>query len=100
MIGCQEYGVQLRVENISDFNFDKISVNNVPFGPLEKQQITKYLPFENIYEAEFVEVQIGDRTLKVIPEEFDETKFYNTGNYKYVIDVVHEKWLSIKFVNE
>ncbi len=100
LFSCQEYGIQLRVENASPFSFDKISVNNVSFGSLESYQISRYLPFESIYKSEFISVEIGDQTLKLIPETFNEEEYYNTGNFKFVVDILNQKWLLVKLEEE
>lgn len=101
MISCQEStGVELRLENTSTRDFDRISVNNVSFGPLKIGEVSEYLTFETIYQKEYVEVVIGDQVLKLIPEDFDDKDFYATGSFKYQVDIIHQKWLDLKFVEE
>ncbi len=99
-IGCGEYGVQLRIQNNSQFDFQDVSVNNVSFGPLNQDAQSKYLPFESIYEREFVQVVINDKVLKLIPEDFDESEYKSTGDYTYMIDIINEKYISLNFKSE
>lgn len=101
LLSCQETtGIQLRVENSSDFTYDNVSVNNISFGSLEPNEVSDYIPFENIYKSEFVEVIINGEKLQFVPEEFQSDEFYDQGKYKYMVDIVHKKWLSVKFVEE
>ena len=97
LTGCEEYGVQLRIQNNSKFDFEDISVNNVSFGALSQNDKSHYLPFENIYEKEYVQVVINDKVLKLVPEEFDPTEFRTSGDYTYVIDILFDKYISLKF---
>lgn len=100
LTSCEEYGVQLRIQNNSQFDFEEVSVNNVSFGPLDQDAKSQYLPFENIYEKEFVQVVINDKVLKLIPEEFKEEEYKSTGDYTYVIDIVNEKYISLNFKSD
>lgn len=99
-MSCQEYGVELRLENASQLDFDDISVNNVSFGPLSAKAVSDYLPFENIYSSEFIQVEIDGEVLKLVPDTFNKDENFNTGRYKFVVDIMHQKWLHIKFIEE
>ncbi len=94
---CEEYGVQLRIQNNSQFDFKEVSVNNVTFGALSQNKQSHYIPFENIYAKEFVQVVINDKVIKLVPETYHQDHFRTTGNYTYVIDIVNEKYISINF---
>ena len=48
----------------------------------------------------FGEVIINGEKLQFVPEEFQSDEFYDQGKYKYMVDIVHKKWLSVKFVEE
>lgn len=100
LTSCEEYGVQLRIQNNSQFDFEEVSVNNVSFGPLTKDAQSHYLPFENIYEREYVQVVINDKVLKMIPEGFNQAEYRNTGDYTYVIDIINEKYISLNFKSD
>lgn len=100
LMSCQEYGVELRIENASTLTYDQVSVNNVSFGSLAPNAISEYLPFESIYSSEFIKVEIGDEVLKLVPDTFNKEEFYQTGKYKFVVDIIHQKWLIVKFEEE
>ena len=98
--GCQEYGVQVRVQNASNTQFDRISINNVSFGPLAAKETSSYMPFENIYEKEFIEVIVDGKPIKLIPEDFKADQYYDSGNYKFTVDLFQKKWLLVSFQEE
>ncbi len=97
LTSCEEYGVQLRIENRSQFDFQEVSVNNVSFGAVEKSKQSQYLPFENLYSKEFVQVVINDKVLKFIPEQFDQEDFRSSGDYTYSLDIIDQKYISLRF---
>lgn len=101
LIGCQEQtGIQLRIENASDFRFDEVLVNNVSYGALDANEVSAYLDFEYIYTKEYVKVVIGSRVIELIPEDFRKEDYHNDGSYKYVIDILHSKWIDLTFQPE
>lgn len=100
-IGCTEDpGIQLRIENISNTNFDKISVNNISFGSLEADAISPYTSFESISDTEFVEIIAGEKTYKFIPETYKGAEFYSKGNYRYTIDLGSKGDILIGIIRE
>ena len=99
-VSCQELGVELRIENVSNFHFDDVSVNNVSFGPLGANQVSEYLPFENIYSSEFIQVNMDGQVLKLVPDSFNKEEYFNTGRYKFEVDIIHRKWLLVEFTEE
>jgi len=101
LVGCQEQtGIQLRIENASDIPFDEVLVNNVTFGALEANEVSAYLDFEYIYVKEYVKVIIDGRAIELIPEDFNKEDYHSDGSYKYVIDILHDKWIDLKFQPE
>ncbi len=100
LVGCREYGIQLRIENGSQHVFEQVTVNNVSFGSLAPNEVSTYIPFESIYESEFVEVIVNSRAYRLVPEQYNIDEFYDSGNFKYVIDVTQNHGLNIRFVVE
>ena len=101
IMSCQEeYGIHLRIENSSKLDFQEVLVNNVSFGSLKTFEVSSYVPFENIYESEYIKVVTGDRAYQVIPEGYDRKALYESGNYKYILDIDANDKLRIQFVLE
>ncbi len=101
LFSCQEQtGIQLRIENASNLRFDEVLVNNVSYGALEANEVSAYLDFEYIYTKEYVKVVIGSKVIELIPEDFRKEDYRNDGSYKYVIDILHNKWIDLKFQSE
>ena len=101
LMSCQEeYGVQVRIENSSDFTFQEVSINNVPFGTLKPNEVSGYVPFEAIYETEYIQVFSDDKEYKIIPENFDSDNVYQTGSFKFSLDITQSDNLTISFSAE
>jgi len=97
---CTESGVELRLENKSNLDFDRISVNNVSFGSLKSKETSNYLPFENIYDQEFIKIEIDGKVLKLVPEDFDEEEYRNSGRFKYIINLVGQEKIQVERLTE
>lgn len=100
LMSCQEYGVQVRIENNSSVDFEEVTINNVPFGPLKSAEISPYVPFEYVYEREFIEVTMESKVYRIIPEGYDSANFYDQGNYRFVVDVTETNQLTLGFRQE
>ena len=99
-MSCSDTGVELRLENQSPIDFDQISVNNVSFGSLYADQTSEYMMFENIYDEEFIKIDIDGKTLQLIPEDFDEEEFRNSGRFKFVITLIDLEKISVDRLTE
>ena len=97
---CFDTGVLLRLENQSPKDFDQISVNNISFGSLYANQTTDYVMFENIYDEEFISIDIDGKVLQLIPEDFDEEEFRNSGRFKFVITLIDLEKISVNRLTE
>lgn len=101
LLSCQEeYGVQVRIENSSEYAFQEVSLNNVPFGSLQPNEVSNYVPFEAIYETEYIRVITSDREFKIIPENFESDNVYQNGNFKFSINISQNENLTIAFSAE
>lgn len=100
LCSCTQHGVELRLENQSTLDFDQISVNNVSFGSLGSMEVSDYMPFENIYDQEFIQINIDGRIIKLVPEDFNEEEYRNSGRYKYVIDLLGLNEISVERLTE
>jgi len=82
--------INIRLSNISDFNFQNIIVNtstgNVSFENIDSGQITDYKTFETAYRYAFVELEIDGETYTIQPIDYvGETPLEN-ANYTYQIN--------------
>ena len=93
-------GVDLRIKNTSKTVFEDIRVNNVSFGSLSPGETSSYMPFENIYAQEYIEVITEGQSIKMIPEDYMDKPVYHEGKYRYDVDILHKKWLDIKLEQE
>jgi len=98
--GCTETGVELRLENQSPIDFDQISVNNISFGSLYANETTHYIMFENIYDEEFISIDVDGKILQLIPEDFDEEEFRNSGRFKFVITLIDLEKIAVNRLAE
>jgi len=81
--------VNIRLSNISEFDFQNIVVNtstgNVNFENSKAGQMTEYKVFEKAYRYAFIELEIDNETYTIQPIDYvGETPLEN-GNYTYQI---------------
>ena len=100
LASCSDTGVELRLENQSPIDFDQIAVNNISFGSLRANETSNYVMFENIYDEEFVRINVDGKVLQLIPEDFDEEEFRNSGRYKFVITLIDLEQIEINRLSE
>jgi len=83
--------VNIRLSNISDFDFKNIIVNtstgNVAYGDLNSGKVSEYKTFELAYNYAYIEVYIDDQRCAIQPIDYvGETPIKN-GNYTYELDI-------------
>lgn len=84
--------VNLRIRNVSDYNFCNVSLNpspyNVNYGIIKEGETTCYRPFDFAYSYGYVELHINGELFVFQPIDFFGEVPLNTGSYTYSIDVI------------
>jgi hypothetical protein len=98
---CTEIsGIEVRIKNTSDKRFDDIRINNISFGALDQNEITGYMSLENLYQREFIEAVVEGQSIKLVPEISNLGELYTSGQYRYDVDVLFDKWLDVDLIIE
>lgn len=87
---ASEYNVQIRLSNVSAYDFEEILVNTasveVNFDNLKAGDKTVYRTFERAYRYGFIELLIDGETYTIQPIDYVGEKLLKEGNYTYQID--------------
>lgn len=86
---------QLRIENVSPFDFEKIIVEaggggTQIYDALSAGGTSDYKGFDYIYRYGFIQVLIADDTLSLQPIDYVGEERYFNGQYTYLIDIITE----------
>ena len=100
--------INIRLSNISDFNFENIIVNtsteDVNYGDLDARKNSDYKQFEIAYPSAFIELLIDGETFTLQPIDMVFDPPLDNGNYTYQIDASNsqERYakLSLKLIKE
>ncbi|MFD2098618.1 hypothetical protein [Flagellimonas iocasae] len=93
--------VNIRLSNVSDFNFENIVINTstgmVNFEDIISGEQTDYKTFEKAYRYAFVELEIDGETYTLQPFDYVGEEPLKNGNYTYQIDadVTQEQYGSL-----
>ena len=97
LLGCSSdddaspENLQLRISNVSAFDYNNIQVNTtadlVDFGDLTAGSSSEYIVFESAYRYGFVEFQIDGETFTYQPIDYVGETLLENGKYAYEIDV-------------
>lgn len=93
--------VNIRLSNVSDFDFENIVVNTstgmVNFEDVTSGEQTEYKTFEKAYRYAFVELEIDGETYTLQPFDYVGEEPLKNGNYTYQIDadVTQEQYGSL-----
>ena len=83
--------LQLRISNVSAFDYDNIQVSTtgdlVDFGDLAAGSSSEYIVFDSAYRYGFVEFQIDGETFTYQPIDYVGETLLENGKYAYEIDV-------------
>ena len=87
----QDENVLIRVENVSDFDFDRVTVNTSggreSYGSIASGSVSGYEAFEFAYPFATVELNIRGSKFDFTPIDYTgETRLAN-GSYTYLVDV-------------
>ena len=84
-------GARLRIQNVSDFNFDNIVVApggpEYDFGSLDRGETSGYVEFDGIYRYGYVRITIDGIETVLQPIDYVGETLYKRGKYTYLIDV-------------
>ena len=82
--------VEIRIANISGFDFKNIVVNASDgernYGNIHANQISEYKTFDLAYRYAFIELQIDGETYTVQPFDYVGETILTPGHYTYEID--------------
>jgi hypothetical protein len=83
--------LQIRISNVSEFNFENIIVNasgeKVNFGNLNSNANSEFKSFDLAYRYAFVEFQIDGETFTLQPIDYVGETPLDSGKYSYEINV-------------
>ena len=85
--------VNIRVSNVSNFNFENIIVNpgasnNVEYGNLDVGMSSDYRNFEKAYSYGFIQLTANGEEYSLIPIDYVGESTLSDGNYTYQLDLV------------
>ncbi|MBT3546469.1 MAG: hypothetical protein HN487_02070 [Flavobacterium sp.] len=78
--------VNIRISNISNYNYCNVVSKNTNFGIIEKEESTCYKSFESAYRYAFVELLIDGNTHTLQPIDYVGETLLEPGYYTYQIN--------------
>ncbi|MFD2725071.1 hypothetical protein [Hyunsoonleella rubra] len=81
-----EEAVEIRLSNVSEFDYKNITVNSTSFEDLEAGKTSTYKTFDLAYRYGFVELEIDGTTYTIQPIDYVGETPLEKGKYTYQID--------------
>lgn len=97
-ISCESFlngdQVQIRIQNISDFEYSDVKVNtsggeNI-YGTIAPKSHSAYMTFDLAYRYAFVELKIASDTFTLQPIDYVGEDPLKSGKYTYAVDATEE----------
>jgi len=92
LFGPEIDGVQLRVMNNSDMNFDEVFVNGISLGKVEKYDFSDYKQFDELYRYGAITISAKDSTFGFGVIDYAGEVPLDEGYYTYMLSVDYENY--------
>ncbi|MCB0665840.1 MAG: hypothetical protein KDC80_08470 [Saprospiraceae bacterium] len=79
--------VEIRVRNISDFNYDELVIWNIKLGPLKSNETTDYFTRETAYDKATISVQVDSFQFGQTVIDYVGEKPLKKGKYTFEVDL-------------
>lgn len=83
-------GLNIRISNVSKYDFQNIIVNtttgDVNFDNLKAKQKSDYKVFLKAYRYAYIQLEIDGKTYKLVPIDYVGETLLENGNYTYQLD--------------
>jgi hypothetical protein len=90
IISChQDYMVQIRVENISDIDFDTVEVMGIPYGEVVSGDFSDYHTFDKAYRIASVTVNADNREYRLTVIDYVGEEPLEGGRYTLRLNILN-----------